>query len=128
MYPDGQNPQLLTDRPQTVDLHPSVLPVGEKILFSLQLHDGLECIIWIMDRDGGDLQQLMSAAALNNIPSFCPAGDLIVFVSNIRGNDNIFIMRPDGSGVQQLTREPDQIVPGAPENTILSCGVLPVGE
>jgi serine/threonine-protein kinase len=127
MNGDGTNPQRLTNRPNRVDLYPSVSPDGTKIVFSSQIPDGNEGTIWIMDIDGGNLDQLTSTAALNNIPSWCPAGDRIVYVSNIEGNDNIYIMNADGSGVTPLTLPPEVFTGDPPENTTPHCSFLPGG-
>jgi TolB protein len=127
MKADGSNRRQLTSRPNTVDLYPSVSPDGTRIVFSSQIADGIDGKIWIMDIDGGNLRQLTSTAALNNIPSWCPAVDLIVYVSDLRGNDNIYLMNADGSGVQQLTSPPQVFTGSPPENTTPHCTTLPGG-
>jgi len=120
MNADGTNPQQLTDRPTSNNLFPSVSPDGTRIVFSSQIPDGGEGNIWIMNIDGSEPRQLTSTVALNNIPSFCPAGDLIVFVSDIRGNDNVYIMNADGTGLVQLTDDPG-------EDTTPHCSLIPTG-
>jgi TolB protein len=120
MNADGTNPRRLTDRPNSNELFPSVSPDGTRVVFSSQVPAVNEGNIWIMNIDGSDPRQLTSTAALNNIPAWCPAGDLIVWVSDVRGNDNIYIMNADGSGLAQLTDD-------AGEDTTPHCSILPTG-
>jgi TolB protein len=120
MNADGTNPQRLTDRPDSNELFPSVSPDGTRVIFSSQVPAVNEGNIWIMNIDGSDPRQLTSTAALNNIPAWCPAGDLIVWVSDVRGNDNVYIMNADGSGLTQLTDD-------AGEDTTPHCSILPAG-
>jgi roadblock/LC7 domain-containing protein len=54
----------------------------------------------------GEFLQL-SSGGNNAAPSFSPDGQWIVFNSQRTGNAEIFIMRPDGSDVRQLTDDPD---------------------
>src|SRR5690606_23476479 len=42
----------------------------------------------------------------NKAPSFSPDGQWIAFASNLRGDNNVFIMRVDGSDWRQLTTQP----------------------
>ena len=120
MDADGTNPRQLTYLEDSNELFPSVSPDGTRIIFSSQIPAVNEGTLWIMDIDGGNLRQLTSTAALNNIPSWCPAGDLVVFVSDVRGNDNIFIMNADGTGLKPLTDDPG-------EDTTPHCALLPTG-
>jgi outer membrane protein OmpA-like peptidoglycan-associated protein/Tol biopolymer transport system component len=59
--------------------------------------------IWMVNVDGSGLTQLIKG--LN--PKWSPDGKTIVFASNIAGDYNIYSVRPDGSGLQQLTSRTD---------------------
>ncbi|PKN93828.1 MAG: hypothetical protein CVU44_08410 [Chloroflexi bacterium HGW-Chloroflexi-6] len=54
----------------------------------------------------GEFLQLTSGGN-NAAPAFSPDGQWIVFNSQRTGNADIYIMRPDGSDVRQLTEDPD---------------------
>ena len=59
--------------------------------------------IWIINVDGSGLTQLIKGIH----PKWSPDGTTIVFASNITGDYNIYSIRPDGSGLQQLTSRTD---------------------
>ncbi|HNX23068.1 MAG TPA: hypothetical protein PKG60_03415 [Spirochaetota bacterium] len=58
--------------------------------------------IWLMDINGQSLRQI-TATGNNDSSSWSPDCTKIVFQSSRDGNDEIFIMNPDGSGQKQLT-------------------------
>jgi TolB protein len=70
-----------------------------------------------MNIDGSNLTRLTNTAALNNIPSFCPDSEHIVFESDRAGNTDIYMMNSDGSDLKQLTNDPG-------EDTTASCGYI----
>jgi VCBS repeat-containing protein len=103
MDQDGANVQRLTFRPDTYDTFPFISPDGTRIVFSSQIEGRNEGEIYIMNVDGSKVTRLTHTVALNNLPSWCPDGDKIVFVSDRDGDENIWIMNADGSGQKQLT-------------------------
>ena len=105
---DGTDVRRLTDRPGYEDLFPEVSPDGTLILFSSQVTSVSEGDIYVMDLDGNNLTRLTSTAALNNIPSWCPGQDQIVFSSDRSGNEDVWIMNSDGSGQVRLTENPGE--------------------
>lgn len=58
--------------------------------------------IYIMNADGSEQKPLPNPAD-GNAPAWSPDGKQIVFVSNRHGEDEIFVMEPDGSNQRQLT-------------------------
>jgi dipeptidyl aminopeptidase/acylaminoacyl peptidase len=108
MDPDGTDVRQVTDRPTTTDLFPEVSPDGTKIAFSSQVSATNEGEIYLIPIDGGEATRLTSTAALNNMPTWCPSGDQIVFTSDRDGNENIYIMSADGSGQMALTADPGE--------------------
>jgi len=117
MNPDGSNVKKLTNIPDRTNLYPAASPDGKKVVFSSQVTATNEGDIYIMNLDGSDLHRLTNTAALNNIPSFCPDSQHIVFESDRAGNTDIYMMNLDGTGVTQLTTDPG-------EDTTASCGYI----
>jgi serine/threonine-protein kinase len=117
MNPDGSNVQELTHIDGRTNLYPAVSPDGKKVVFSSQVTATNEGDIYIMNIDGSDLTRLTNTAALNNIPSFCPDSQHIVFESDRAGNTDIYMMNSDGSDLKQLTTDPG-------EDTTASCGYI----
>ncbi|MGA7671656.1 MAG: hypothetical protein WBW04_14610, partial [Nitrolancea sp.] len=115
MDADGSNVVQLTNIPDRSNLYPSVSPDGKKVVFSSQTAAVNEGDIYIMNIDGSDLTRLTNTVALNNIPSFCPDNQHIVYESDQDGNANIYIMNADGSKPTRLTNDPG-------EDTTASCG------
>jgi dipeptidyl aminopeptidase/acylaminoacyl peptidase len=60
--------------------------------------------------DGGDLRQLTNDLARDRTPYWSPDGSRILFVSNRSGKYEAWTIRPDGSGLTQITHLPDQPV------------------
>jgi|GEM_PF-2956898 len=108
MNADGSNVRQLTDRPGTTDLFPEVSPDGTMIVFTSQVESVNEGDIYVIPIEGGEPTRLTSTAALNNMPSWCPSGEQIVFTSDREGNENIYIMNADGSGQTRLTDDPGE--------------------
>jgi eukaryotic-like serine/threonine-protein kinase len=60
--------------------------------------------------DGGDLRQLTNDLARDRTPRWSPDGRRILFASNRSGKYEAWTIRPDGSGLSQITHLPDQPV------------------
>ncbi|HKH49357.1 MAG TPA: protein kinase [Thermoanaerobaculia bacterium] len=60
--------------------------------------------------DGGDLRQLTNDLARDRTPYWSPDGRRILFASNRGGKYEAWTIRPDGSGLTQITHLPDQPV------------------
>lgn len=76
-----------------------VSPDGDEIVFDL-LGD-----VYIMSITGGKAKLLSGGPAYEVQPRFSPNGNMISFTSDRGGGDNIWVMRKDGSGAQQVTKE-----------------------
>lgn len=103
-----KNVRRLTNRPATKDSYPQVSPDGKRIVFASQYQAVKEGQIHVMNIDGSEVRQLTDTVALNNIPSWCPDGTKIVFVSDRDGNDNIYIIDASGSSEKRLTTDPGE--------------------
>jgi serine/threonine protein kinase len=60
--------------------------------------------------DGSDLRQLTNDLARDRSPRWSPDGSRILFSSNRSGKYEAWTLRPDGSGLTQVTNLPDQPV------------------
>ena len=109
---DGQNSQRLTDNP-AVDHSPSWSPDGKRIAFvserdeqphKVQGHFADE--IYVMDTDGGNLQNLTNNPADDDGPSWSPDGKQIAFASDREADLgwDIFVMNADGQNPRNLTK------------------------
>ncbi|MFC3051852.1 amidohydrolase family protein [Kordiimonas pumila] len=78
-----------------------VSPDGEQVVFDI-LGD-----LYIMPIKGGAAKRLTNGPAYDGQPRFSPDGKRIVFVSDRSGTSNIWLIAPDGEGLQKLTEEAD---------------------
>ncbi len=84
---------------------PARSPDGTRVAFS-SFRDGNR-EIYVMDADGGNPVNLTRHNAVDSAPAWSPDGRRIAFESRRDGGmDHIFVMNADGSGVEQLTHEP----------------------
>jgi len=60
-------------------------------------------VLWSFDFSGGSGRQLTDPLLEAARPDFSPLGDLIAFQAYAGGTFHIWVMRPDGSGVRQVT-------------------------
>jgi hypothetical protein len=59
--------------------------------------------IFVEDREFKTERQLTSGTSWNYDPVWSPRGDRIAFVSTAPGNDEIFVINPDGTDMRRLT-------------------------
>lgn len=83
-------------------------PNGKWILFrSYEEVEGKQSQIYLSHPDGSGLRQLthFKRGAIVTSSSFSPDGKWIVFATTgVGGNADLFVMRPDGSGMHPITR------------------------
>jgi TolB protein len=115
MNADGSGRRQLTRSPQN-DGDPVWSPNGEKIAF-VRIDGGL-ADIYVVNADGSGLRRLAHAIAFTPTPggpssgrqaspAWSPDGRRIAFVSNRRGNFDIFVVNADdGLGLRKLSRSP----------------------
>src|SRR3954468_12584763 len=61
--------------------------------------------IFIANADGTDPHPLASSAGLDYNASFSADGNWVIFTSNRNGSADIWRIHPDGSGLEQLTKD-----------------------
>lgn len=89
---------------------PAFAPDGKSILFRLKpAGQDFGGDYWAVGRDGRSRRRLthFSAGHMTGSAAWSPDGSMIVFAdSGIGGNDDLYVMRADGSGIRRLTRTP----------------------
>ena len=74
-------------------------PDGETIVFDL-LGD-----LWTLPVAGGSARLLRGGPSMDVQPRFSPDGLWIAFTSDAGGGDNVWVMKKDGTGARQVTKE-----------------------
>jgi imidazolonepropionase-like amidohydrolase/Tol biopolymer transport system component len=95
--PNFKEVSFTTDEGTWIDL--DVSPDGKDIVFDL-LGD-----IYTMPITGGTATILRMGLALDVQPRFSPDGEKVLFTSDDRGGDNIWIMNKNGGHAKQITKE-----------------------
>jgi len=84
---------------------PAFSPDGRTLVF-VERGQGGTARLWRTEVSGGEPVALTDGKVRDEMPAFSPDGKALAFVSNRTGDDELFLMRPDGSGTVQLTRSP----------------------
>jgi TolB protein len=100
MEADGSGSRRLTATEQN-DSHPTWEPSGERIAFA---RDGE---IYLVAADGGEPERISDVLVEESDPSWSPDGAWIAYIRRTPGTaiQNVWVMRPDGSGRRALTRQ-----------------------
>ena len=85
---------------EEVDLprYPAISPNGEQITFSWRGD------IWRVDAAGGEARRLSTHPGVDSRSAWSVDGELIAFESDRDGYRNIWVVRPDGGGIQQVVQ------------------------
>ena len=62
--------------------------------------------IWIVSRDGGDAQRLVTGSDRLRGPIFSPDGTMIAYTGNYNGNDDLYVVPATGGEPRRLTYHP----------------------
>ncbi|MBI5188451.1 MAG: Tol-Pal system beta propeller repeat protein TolB [Nitrospirae bacterium] len=83
-----------------IEVSPTVSPDGKYIAFVSDRGGSPQ--IYVMRRDGSDVRRITFEGSYNTSPSWSLNGDRIIFAGR-RGTNQIFTVKPDGTGLTQLT-------------------------
>lgn len=101
MRPNGGNLRRLTNG-LGISVSPTFSPNGRQIAFTSDRGGSPQ--IYVMDIEGTNLRRLTFKGTYNASPRWSPRGDKIAFASDSTGGSfQVYLMNPDGSGIQQLT-------------------------
>lgn len=95
---DGSGYRVITSGPNN-NAFPSFAPDGKHIVYRTAGPEGEGLRIMNLE----DHAVSVLTKEYDNFPVWSPRGDLIAFVRQTGGNFEVFTVRPDGSGVRQLT-------------------------
>jgi Tol biopolymer transport system component len=101
MNADGSNLTKLTDNEGDWDGYPSVSRDGTKIAFATDRGGGGIDKVYVMDIDGTNQRQ--RSAADDSQPCYSWVNNRICFASRRHGDQEIYVMNEDGSGLARLT-------------------------
>jgi Tol biopolymer transport system component len=87
------------------DIHAVYAPDGASIAFGSHFRGGVRAAVYLMSAHGTDVRIVTPTALQALDPAWSPDGHRIAFWSNCCNpqNPEIWTVRPDGSGLQQLT-------------------------
>jgi dipeptidyl aminopeptidase/acylaminoacyl peptidase len=123
---EGRWPRALTTGPgDDIDARPS--PDGRCVAFVHYPHDDLNRLdIKLIDLTTGQVSLLAAAPQQKNWePRWSPDGSLLAFLSQRSGWNEIWLIRPDGGGLRQLTHLGHEVADLAwsPDGVRLACTV-----
>ena len=99
--PDGSQPRVVRDSLRYPD-HPRVSPDGRSVLYEQWGS------LYVVDGAGHTVREVRPASPYHRDPSWSPDGGWIVFSAYdpATAKFQVFVSRPDGTGVRQLTTDP----------------------
>jgi len=110
---DGTGQRRITNSPSN-DISPSLSPDDTTLLFASDRSGNWE--IYAVRTVGGEPHALTAGQGANSAPSWAMGGAKVLFVSTRDAiNGELYLMNPDGSGVQRVTR--DSLVKDTPVMT-----------
>jgi TolB protein len=93
------------ERRMTEGSAPAWSPDGSRLVVSRRVPGGSD--LWIVDVASGAERRLTRTDRPERDPAWSPDGRAIAFVrTEVRGADEIYVLRPDGRGLRRLTRRP----------------------
>lgn len=94
----------LTNLPGGKNAQPALSPDAQRVVFASR-RDGPRSQLYVMNRDGTEVQRLTTTTASDRHPAWSPDGTKLAFVSDRDGVSNLYVMNADGTGVTRLTQD-----------------------
>lgn len=102
--PDGQGLLRLVSLPGRVAIEPSFAPDGRRIAFEVSTYDAEgNGSIYVANADGTEVRRLTRRSD-DRQPNWSPTGDRIVFQRRRGESWDAWTIRPDGTGLRNVTR------------------------
>lgn len=87
------------------EAEPTFTPDGRGLVYSVRTGPQ-QAALRRVDLETGAITALTAGAGSDREPTFAPDGKLMVFASDRDGDPELYLMRPDGTGVTRLTERP----------------------
>ncbi len=102
---DGNTEGLTHNDDCRPDYHPNFAPDGTAVAYRADCSGNGD--IWHFDLETGERVNLTaSSGATDRYPAWSPDGSQLLFVSSRDGNEEVYVMKADGSDVRNLTSNP----------------------
>jgi dipeptidyl aminopeptidase/acylaminoacyl peptidase len=103
---DGSWPRALTDSPDGDHWDPQPSPDGKSVAFLYRPFDDLNRLdICLIDLESGRIRKLYGRSKVRtHSPRWSPDGKWIAFICQENGHDDLWMVRPDGDGLHQVTK------------------------
>lgn len=102
----SEMPQVLLSEQNVENAYPRLSKDGRSVLYQSN-RDG-RWQLYILDINTKKSLQITKGEHNNNFPDWDTTNEWITFVSDKDGNEEIYIMKKDGSGLKRLTNEPER--------------------
>ncbi len=107
MDPDGSNATRLTNDASSWPYEPCWSPDGKQIAF-LWKRGGIYPDLYVMNADGSNQRRLTNSTSVSKSdPAWSPDGRHILFTSMADGDEDLWMVDPDGSNPGHLTDHPN---------------------
>jgi TolB protein len=109
MNPDGSGQRALTGPPRE-SFDPAWSPDGKQLVFESDRETFGRSQLYVMDADGKNQRLLLGhvTEANERFPKWAPNGSQIAFEYSVNGRSQIYLVKPDGTGLRPLDVGPGE--------------------